>query len=461
MEISGIHKVYFIGIGGIGMSALARYFNALGKTVAGYDRTFSALTGELENEHIAIHYNDDVALIPSEFTGLESKNDVLVVYTPAVPTQHLELNYFIYNGFQVLKRSQVLGLLTKSNISIAIAGTHGKTTTSTCVAHILKSNLGCNAFLGGISKNYNSNLLLDPESNLVVVEADEFDRSFLTLFPHIAVVTSTDADHLDIYKNHAEVLNAFSDFIQLIGEGGKLIIKKGLEKNFSVPSGVEKFTYSIDEDADFCISNLHIVNGLYHFDLHTPVGELQNVILGLPGLYNVENAVAAMAAALLAGAGLEGIKASLATFAGVKRRFDIRFRNEEIVYIDDYAHHPEEIKACLRSARDLFKGKHITGIFQPHLFSRTQDFYREFAMSLGNLDRLVLLDIYPAREKPVPGITSKLILDYVKCVDKHLMDKNMVVDFLKSQPCEVVISMGAGDIDSLVPEIEKWLQNEK
>ena len=443
------------------MSALARYFNASGKNVAGYDRTASALTNELENENIAIHYDDDVNLIPSEFVGLEDKKDILVVYTPAIPANNLELNFFVKNGFQVLKRSQVLGLLTKSNISIAIAGTHGKTTTSTCLAHILKSNLGCNAFLGGISKNYNSNLLLDPKSNLVVVEADEFDRSFLTLFPHIAVVTSTDADHLDIYKNHGEVLNAFSDFIQLIQKGGKLIIKKGIAENFAVPAGVEKFTYSIDEEADFCISNLHIVNGLYHFDLQTPVGEVTNVVLGLPGLYNVENAVAAMAAAHLAGAGLDGIKASLASFTGVKRRFDIRFRNEQIVYIDDYAHHPEEIKACLRSARDLFKGKHITGIFQPHLFSRTQDFYPEFAQSLGNLDRLVLLDIYPAREKPVPGITSGLILDNVKCTDKNWMDKSKVVDYLKSQHCEVIISMGAGDIDSLVPEMVKWLQNEK
>lgn len=450
--LTDIQAVYLIGIGGIGMSALARYFAEQGKSVAGYDRVSTELTQELEATGINIHYSDDVNLIPS---GFENPDNTLVIFTPAVPSSHSELMHFRANGFDVLKRSEVLGELSKTYQTVAVAGTHGKTTTSSIIAHLLRSSSkDCNAFLGGISSNYNTNLLTSTSSNLMVVEADEFDRSFLTLSPDVAIITSVDADHLDIYGSSDEMLNSFKAFSERVTENGTLIYRFGLPFE---DSSRRNFTYSVSEESDYYTSQLSIKNGRYHFNLHSPSATLGNVSFGMPGLHNVENAVAAFAAVDQLGLTEEEIRNGLATYQGVKRRFDVHINTDKLVYIDDYAHHPTEISACIGSVRELFPGRKVKGIFQPHLFSRTKDHMSEFATSLSALDEVTLLDIYPAREEPIPGITSSVLLDKITIAQKELRSKQEVVDSLSPAEIDVLLTMGAGDIDQLVSPIKKKL----
>jgi UDP-N-acetylmuramate--alanine ligase len=445
------HIIYFLGIGGIGMSALARYFIAKGYEVHGYDRTSTSLTTSLENEGMIIHYHEDINLIPAE-TGF-------VVYTPAIPATNTELQYLVKSGVRMMKRAEVLGMLSSEYKTIACAGTHGKTTTSCMVSYLMQqSQIGCQAFLGGISRNFGTNLLLSETSEFMVVEADEYDRSFLQLHPYIAIITSIDSDHLDIYDNLGAVHEAFTSFTGNIVPGGNLIINKGLELPMQIPADGKEYRYSVNEEADFYASNLRLANNLYHFDFNYPNGRINNLVLGIPGLYNVENAVAALAAAILSGATPEEISAGLATFKGVKRRFDIRLNENDMVYIDDYAHHPEEIKACIRSARDMFPGRKLTGIFQPHLFSRTRDFAAEFAESLSLLDEILLLPIYPARELPIAGIDSEMLLSLMNLSSKHLVQKTDIPAYFSGKHLEVLITMGAGDIDTLVEPIETFFR---
>lgn len=450
MNIDQVKEVYFLGIGGIGMSALARFFKSRGCSVFGYDRTSTPLTIALEAEGMQIHYEEDVDLIPD---GVD-----LVVYTPAVPKQHAEYQFFLENGYPILKRSQVLGLISSGYKTIGVAGTHGKTTVTTLTAHLLhQTSTGVNAFLGGISKNYNSNLLLSPQSKWVVAEADEFDRSFLQLFPQIAVITSVDADHLDIYKNIQTLKDSFIKFISQIKPGGQLIIKKGLSLDVIQHPGLKVYTYSIDQQADFCIQNLHINSGHYIFDLILDGMVMKDVELGLPGLFNVENAIASSAAAWLAGATKEEIRKGLLSFTGVHRRFDIRINRNDLIYIDDYAHHPAELKACINSVRHLYPDKKITGVFQPHLFTRTRDFADEFARSLELLDEIILLEIYPAREQPIEGINSEMLLHKINKTSKRVCQNDKLIEVLQSLKPELLLTLGAGDIDQFVKPIEESL----
>jgi UDP-N-acetylmuramate--alanine ligase len=450
MNIEQVKEVYFLGIGGIGMSALARFFKNRGCSVFGYDRTSSPLTLELEAEGMEIHYEEDVDLIPD---GID-----LVVYTPAVPKKHSEYQFFLENGYPILKRSQVLGMISSGYKTIGIAGTHGKTTISTLTAHLLQQTPnGVNAFMGGISKNYQSNLLLSARSEWVVVEADEFDRSFLHLFPQIAVITSVDADHLDIYKTILALKDSFTQFTAQIKPGGYLIIKKGISLNVIQRPGLKIFTYSIDQEADFCIQKLRISKGHYIFDLKLGETSMESVELGLPGLFNVENAIASSAAAWLAGAMKEEIRKGLLSFSGVHRRFDMRINREDLIYIDDYAHHPEELKACINSVRHLYPDKKITGVFQPHLFTRTRDFADDFARSLELLDEVILLEIYPARELPIEGIDSQMLLNKINKTSKYVCKNEELIDLLKSLKPELLLTLGAGDIDQFVKPIEESL----
>ncbi len=459
MDPDKIHRVYFIGIGGIGMSALARYFMAGGFEVAGYDLVESKLTLQLSAEGSIIHYIDNVDKIPEIYRDINKKEEVLVVYTPAVPEAHTELRYFRNKGFRVLKRAEALGWITREAKCIAVAGTHGKTTVSTIIAHLLKqSELDCSAFLGGISINYNTNFL-PGKSDLIVLEADEYDRSFLQLYPWIAVVTAIDADHLDIYGGEDEMKKAFVKFIGQIKPGGILLIKKGLSLESENLHDVSIYTYGINTNADFYCSDVTIKEGLYLFNIHTPDGIIKDIYFGYPGRMNVENAVAAVATLTLLGVKQETIKKALLNFLGVKRRFEIVFKSDKLVYIDDYAHHPEELKACIASVRELFPGKSITGVFQPHLYSRTQNFANEFAGSLDELDELILLDIYPAREKPVPGVTSEMILQKMKMENKQLVKKENLVDLLSKKDLEVLLTLGAGDIGEFVEPVKKMLKN--
>ncbi|MDR2651764.1 MAG: UDP-N-acetylmuramate--L-alanine ligase [Prevotellaceae bacterium] len=446
--------VYLIGIGGIGMSALARYYKYYGFFVAGYDRTKSALTQELENEGMFIHYADDVSLIPETCKNAE---DTLVIYTPAVPKEHSELNYFLSSNFEIVKRSKALGLIANEKHTFAVAGTHGKTTTSTLLAHILTvADNGCNAFLGGISKNYNSNLLLSSSENLVA-EADEFDRSFLQLFPNAAVVTATDADHLDIYGNIEEMRKAFGKFVSQIKPNGTLIVKKGIE--IELPkTDIKIYTYSYNEPCDFYASDIRLYDdACYGFDINLPDRKICNCKLGVPGLINVENAIAATALAWTVGVDEQKLKDALACFAGVKRRMDVQINTPKLTYIDDYAHHPEELSATITSIKNMFVGRKITAIFQPHLYSRTRDFAADFAKSLSLADELILLDIYPARELPIAGITSKIIFDNVQCNEKILCRKDELLDIVSKKEFDVLITLGAGDIDLFVEPITKIL----
>ncbi len=449
-------SVYFIGIGGLGMSALARYYHHAGALVAGYDRTPSPLTAELEREGIAIHYDDNIALIAEEFFA--KPEDVLVIYTPAVPKEHSELCYFQSHGYNVIKRSAALGHVAAEKATLAVAGTHGKTTTTTLLAHLLtQAGNGCTAFLGGISKNYNSNLLLS-HSPALVAEADEFDRSFLQLFPQIAVITSTDADHLDIYGNADTMKQAFVDFASQVKLEGSLIIKKTVDLPLKLQQGQKRYRYSFDQPCDFYASNVRRTdNGLLQFDLHLLHETLYDCVLGIPGWVNVENAVAASAAAYLYGARIDDLKAALASFSGVQRRFDVQVNTPQLTYIDDYAHHPEELRAAITSLREAYPGRHITGVFQPHLYTRTRDFVDGFAASLSLLDELILLDIYPARELPIEGVTSQIIFDKVTIADKQFCTKENLLDVLKTKKIDILVTFGAGDIDRFVKPIRELL----
>lgn len=401
-----------------------------------------------------IHYSDDLDAIPAPF---RVKEQTLIIFTPAVPPDHQEFNFFKNSGFSIKKRAEILGLISQAKDVIAISGTHGKTTTSTMTSHLLKqSHLDCSAFLGGISQNYQSNLLLSATSNWVVAEADEYDRSFLQLYPKLAVVTAMDADHLDIYGTHEEVKKAFWQFISQIKDGGSLVIKKGLQAGN--PGNINVFTYSLSEKADFFAENLRAMDGLYHFDLNTPFGKIAGLNLGFPGLLNVENSIAAMSMALLAGVKHNELYQALSSFKGVQRRFDFHIRHKDFMMIDDYGHHPEELRYTIQSVKELYPGKKVTGIFQPHLYSRTQDFAAEFAQSLDLLDQTILLDIYPARELPVPGVTSSIILDKMKSANKILCKKQELLSVLEniSKP-DIVLTMGAGDIDTYLGAIKELL----
>lgn len=440
------------------MSALARYFKAGGFDVAGYDRVGSELTAQLLAEGNIIHFTDAVDHIPEIYRDIDKREEVLVVYTPAVPDIHQELAFFREKGFRVVKRSEVLGWITREAKSIAVAGTHGKTTVSTMIAHLLKqSELDCSAFLGGISRNYNTNFL-PGKSELVVLEADEYDRSFLQLYPWMAVVTAMDADHLDVYGKKEEMEKSFVKFIGQIKQGGILLIKKGLQLESENLHDVSVYTYGVFENADFYSYDVTIKEGLYVFNVHTPVGIIKDIHFGCPGRMNVENAVAAVATLTLLGVKQETIKKALLHFTGVKRRFEIVVKTDKLVYIDDYAHHPEELKACIASVREMFPGKSITGVFQPHLYSRTQEFANEFAGSLDKLDELILLDIYPAREKPVPGVTSEMILREMKMKNKQMAKKENLTDLLENKELEVLLTLGAGDIDEYVEPLKEMLE---
>jgi UDP-N-acetylmuramate--alanine ligase len=453
VDINTFKKVYFIGIGGIGMSALARYFKATGKDVAGYDRTNTSLTRELLNSGINIHFKDDIGLIPGDYL---KTSGTLVIITPAIPVDHKELTHFRKNNFNIFKRSEILGLIVNKKNNIAVSGTHGKTTVSTMIAHILcHSKTGCSAFLGGISKNFNSNFVFNEKSNYMITEADEFDRSFLKLFPYFTVITAIDADHLDIYGSKDELDKTFNQFVNQTKKGGTVLVKKGLR--LSLKYDYNYYTYTLTNNADFYANNISLNNDTYSFDVVTPTIKIRNLILKNTGIVNVENAVAATAVSYLIGIDQETIRDALGKYTGITRRFDYLIKTEELVYIDDYAHHPQELNAVINSVRKLYPGKKVTGIFQPHLYSRTRDFANEFAASLGNLDELILLDIYPARELPLKNITSKVIYDKVKLQNKELCEKKDLLNKLKNRHIEVLLTLGAGDIDQFVEPIKKLL----
>lgn len=439
------------------MSALARYFHRKGVHVMGYDRTSTALTTELELEGISVQYEDSVMSLP-QLIHSTPKEKILVVRTPAVPKDSAQLQYFLQHEFRIWKRSELLGYITQLDDTVAIGGTHGKTTTSTLVAHILHSTIGCNAFLGGISSNFKSNVLLSDTSR-TVVEADEFDRSFLTLFPKISALTSMDADHLDIYGDEASIREGFLLFLKQTRDDGSVVVKKELnihEDLKATRSGV--FTYSILSDADYSATNIRIDDGAYVFDFNSPQGSLNHVRLGLPGRHNVENAVVAMACSLLAGVSISDLPSVLESFRGVARRFDVRFKSESGVYIDDYAHHPTELSACIRSVKELYPNKKIAGIFQPHLFSRTRDFADGFAESLALLDIPILIPIYPARELPIEGIDSQWLFDKIQKDEKYLVEKDAIFTLINKLQFDVLLTLGAGDIDTLVSPLEVYMK---
>ena len=455
MDVNTVKSVYFIGAGGIGMSALVRYFLSIGKEVGGYDRTPSELTEKLIEEGAKIHYEDNVSLIDEVF---KQKDTTLVIYTPAIPELHTELTFYRNNGFEIQKRSQVLGMLTRSGKGLCVAGTHGKTTTSTMAAHLLhQSSVECNAFLGGISKNYQTNLLLSNKSEYVVIEADEFDRSFHWLRPFATVITATDADHLDIYGTKEAYLESFRHYTSLIQPGGALIMRKGIELEPELQDRVTLYTYSCEE-GDFHAENVRIGNGEIIFDYVSPLGNIKDIQLGVPVAINIENGIAAMALAQISGVNAEEIKVGMASFRGVDRRFDFKIKNSKVVYLNDYAHHPEEIKQSILSMRALYKDKKLTGIFQPHLYTRTRDFYQEFAESLSLLDEVILTDIYPARELPIEGVSSQLIYDCLRPeIKKSICKKEDILSLLQEKDIEVLMTLGAGDIDNYVPLITNLL----
>ncbi|MEH6620445.1 UDP-N-acetylmuramate--L-alanine ligase [Maribacter arcticus] len=446
MNLEQIYRVYFIGVGGIGMSALARYFAFINKTVAGYDKTKSPLTQELSNSGIAIHYNDDVEQIPCEFKNPEN---TLIVYTPAVPSSHSEYQYFLANGFVIKKRSEVLGLITKDSFCFAVAGTHGKTTTSSILAHLLKeTGVKMTAFLGGISEDFNSNFLLEG-TEYSVVEADEFDRSFMQLTPDVACVTSMDADHLDIYGDAQELERTFVDFTKRLKPNGKLFVRNGLP--------LEGLTYGIEDDSDYCIRNIKIEHGTYIFDLETPEANLKGVEFNKPGRHNLLNGLVAFAMAMQAGSPPHRLAKALSTFKGVQRRFSYKIKNDDFIFIDDYAHHPTEINAVFEAISEMHPNKKVLAIFQPHLFSRTRDFADDFAKSLSQFENILLLDIYPAREEPIVGIDSQWLLEKITSTNKTLISKEQIIFEIKIQNPEVLVTMGAGDIGLEVMKIKNEL----
>jgi UDP-N-acetylmuramate--alanine ligase len=456
MNMQKYRTVYFLGIGGIGMSALARYFRMLGASVSGYDKTPTPLTNSLIKEGIPVHFEENPLLIP--------ETPDLIVYTPAIPKDNVELRFVIENNFPLKKRSEILGLISDGTKTIAVAGTHGKTTITTLIAHIFRnSEKESIAFLGGISKNYHSNLIISGKQETgqagspeyFIAEADEFDRSFLRLFPDIAVITSADADHLDIYGSVDEVRNSFGEFTSQVQPDGTLIMKKGTEVIPENTGSYSLLTYDLDGNGDFHPANIRITNSRYLFDLITPTRTIPDILLRLPGKFNLENAIAASAVAVTAGIPDEAIVNALKDFEGVERRFDVQVLTENFAYIDDYAHHPEELKACIRAVREIFPGKKITGIFQPHLFTRTRDFADEFARSLELLDSLILLEIYPAREKPVENVDSAMLLKKVNMTNKKLCSKESLLNELKTMKPEVLLTLGAGDIDQMVKPIKE------
>lgn len=450
-----IKAVYFVGAGGIGMSAIARYFLGRGVVVAGYDKTPSDLTRQLEKEGMLIHYEEDVNKIPE---ACKQADSCLVIYTPAIPADHQELQYFRNNGFEIQKRAQVLGTLTRQHKGLCVAGTHGKTTTSTMCAHIMhQSHLDCNAFLGGISKNYGTNYILS-NSDFVVIEADEFDRSFHWLSPWMTVITSTDPDHLDIYGTKEAYLESFRHYTELIQPGGALIIHRGLEMKENLQNGVTRYDYALNE-GNFHAENIQIENGEITFDFISPIENVSGVQLGQPIPINIENGIAAMAMAQLAGCTADELRNGLRTYGGVDRRFDFKLKNDKIVFLSDYAHHPKEIYQSAKSIRELYRDRKISAIFQPHLYTRTRDFYKDFADALSQLDEVILTEIYPAREQPIEGVTSELIYNNLRPgVEKQIIQKANVLDFVKNHDFDVLIVLGAGDLDNMVPQITKILQ---
>jgi UDP-N-acetylmuramate--alanine ligase len=445
-----LHSIYFLGIGGIGMSALARYFHLKGAKVSGYDKTPTALTDRLQAEGIAIHFDDDISKIPKETD--------LVIYTPAVPKDLNEYQYLLESGIPIKKRAEILGELTRGKKTIAVAGTHGKTTVSALIAHLLThSGIGCNAIMGGISKNYHTNLLTSNKSEWFVVEADEYDKSFLQLHPDIGIITSADADHLDIYGNLESLRTTFRQYATNIKNEGTLIIKKGVDLDLKGLKHITTFYYSKSIPVDFYAKNICFENEKYVFDFISPEKKIKEVTSGLPGEINIENAVAAMTAALLAGVSDEAMKTGLATFKGMERRFDTQVNTDNLIYIDDYAHHPEEIRATVLSVRKMYPDKKITGIFQPHLFTRTRDFADDFARSLELLDEIILLPIYPAREKPIEGVNSEMLLNRIQRKDKEICSKEEIISRLALKNFDVLMTLGAGDIDQLVNPIKDYL----
>ena len=456
MELKDIKSVYFVGAGGIGMSAIARYFLHKGLVVAGYDKTPSELTHQLEKEGMMIHYEENVNLIPE---ACRQPLTTLVVYTPAIPSTHAELKYFHDNNFVIEKRAQVLGTLTRTHKGLCFAGTHGKTTTSTMCAHIMhQSHLDCNAFLGGISKNYGTNYILSTHSDYVVIEADEFDRSFHWLRPWMSVITSTDPDHLDIYGTKEAYLESFRHYTELIQPGGALIIHKDLEMKQHVQEGVKVYNYS-REEGDFHAENIQIKNGTITFDFISPIEIVKNVELGQPIPINIENGVAALAMAQLYGCTAEELREGMRTYGGVDRRFDFKIKNDRHVFLSDYGHHPKEILQSAKSLKELYSDRKITAIFQPHLYTRTRDFYKDFADALSHFDEVILTEIYPAREQPIEGITSKLIYDNLRPnIEKKMILKDDVLDFVKAHDFDVLVVLGAGNLDNYVPEIAEIIK---
>jgi UDP-N-acetylmuramate--alanine ligase len=453
-ELAHFNRVYFVGIGGIGMSALARYFHTLNWEVTGFDKTPSQLTNALIKEGIQVHFEDLGANIPESF---KRKEDTLVIYTPAIAKNHGELNYFMQENFHLMKRSQVLGLITRNSKGLGVAGTHGKTTTSTLLAYILdQSSLKCNAFLGGISSNFNTNLVCNPASDLTVIEADEFDRSFLQLAPFASIVTSTDADHLDIYGDEQIFLKGFQDYVNLTNKEGFLVLNKGLD----LQANVKTLTYSVsDSNSDYFGLNLRYLDGIFLMDVRSANRNWSSVQLGLPGIHNAENALACIAMTAELGLSEHEIRNGLKTFKGVKRRFEYHIKTKELVYIDDYAHHPTEIHALVSSIRLLYPNEKITGIFQPHLYSRTRDFFAEFARELSELDEVILLPIYAAREEPIEGVMSETLLDVIALSNKQVLSQAETLEYMKTIDTGIVLTIGAGDIDRLVEPLRTWYES--
>ncbi len=458
INLDHINSVYLIGIGGIGMSALARYFNSKGCYVAGYDKTSTTLTDELRSEKIYVHFQDDLSQVPARIKESD-KSSLLIIYTPAIPKAHKVFQYFSTDGYTIAKRSAVLGAITANAYTIAVAGTHGKTTTSSIIAHMLRQGgVNCTAFLGGIAKNFDSNFVAGTSSSemkeVIVVEADEFDKSFMTLQPSIAVVTSMDADHLDIYENAEALAQTYRDFAGKIGELGALYYHSGLTLN---SNAAHQFSYAIEHEADYRANNVRVEHHEYVFDVTTPTASYKKLSLGLPGRHNVENALVSIAVAEKLKLDEFAIRKGLASFTGVRRRFDIHFKSERTVYLDDYAHHPAELTACINSVKELYPNQKVTGIFQPHLYSRTRDFAKAFGESLSLLDEVILLEIYPARELPIEGISSSMLMQYITHDNKCVLSKEQVLDKIRSNTPEVLLTLGAGDIDELVNPIKQLL----
>ena len=461
IDFKNIEGMYFVGIGGIGMSALALYFAKGGYVVAGYDRSESRITLSLIENNCTVTYKDDLRFLPDLFRNSSDKSKVIIVYTPAIPAENQILSFFRSNGYVIYKRSEILGEISSNTDTLAVAGTHGKTTVSTMLAHLLKqSHIDCSAFLGGISKNYDSNLLLG-DSRFTVMEADEFDRSFHRLKPLIAIVTSLDADHLDIYGDQATMIKAYNEFCGKIRHGGDLIVNSRIRKDVVVPEGVSCYTYGLNNEADFRSTDIKRSEDYYSFNFKSPTATIEDLHFAFPGIINIENFTAAIAVAMMCGVTEQEIRKAVMLFQGVRRRFDIRINLPGLAFVDDYAHHPEEIRVCIKSIKEYFAGRKITGIFQPHLFSRTRDHADGFAKILDELDEVILLPIYPAREKPIEGVTSELIFNKMKSGKKRLLEKSDIPGELDSNKIDVLLTIGAGDIDTLVAPIEDKLRRER